>query len=591
MRKQNAGKATNGCLAMMNTYHFIPITRYTTTDELVQKAATGAVLCFDLEDTISKLHDEQETVILKAAQRAEIARLFTQLHQLNIYINACIRVNAFSSAAQLHDIDWLAKLPGSYGIIVPKIDTAAQLAGTIARLKACNVNYTEVIPLVESKTAISNLSKILAANNGIKRAGFGHCDYNMSIGMFPFFHQNSSEYWKWVRRIIEIIKPFNIQFINSFYPELGNDAFFTTMLSHVNLLAGGNCAQFVLTGRQALLCSLHNNIAAPAEAIKNRHNLQVTAAGITAFIKRFKHNNTGKPFTIVGPGRKFISPHEYYTAQQLLHNIGGPNVYVSFAGGCFPVQDDILFEDLFHQVLKRKMKQELQANLQLNITRYERFANCLEKIEAGVQPGVTTHLVFHIRMEPFLRLAKLYYRYLDDKKRLKHSLNLPLKKVLNPEKYDALLLSRRYNYDGPSGKNILYRGLIDCNYAAGWLMGNHHYALKKYAALVNQVVAYCATHNIQPIIIGPAIRSNTYLERFISKQLDAYIQKHVNIAPGHYINGMVPHNHNGIAYFNKNGIHATGQYHAYIAEKLFNKISKDIAAKPINVSTGKLVVA
>ena len=242
-----------------------------------------------------------------------------------------------------------------------------------------------------------------------------------------------------------------------------------------------------------------------------------------------------------------------------------------FVGGCFPVQHDIVFEDLFHQKLRRKIEDDEKNKLNVNIIRYERFNTILDKIKTLAGTKKLDLIVFHIRPEPYLRLIKLYYKYIDNKGRVKWSLNLPYFSILNPEKYDMLDLRRMFHVNIKQRKSVFHKFLISCNYILGSMIGNKRHALKSYFQITDEIIGFCSANNIKCIILGPNRRNNTYFEPLLCRDLDRYISN--RIGKQNYICG---YESDKIKKMNQaNGIHVTQEYHDLIAEKLYKTI-KDI---------------
>jgi hypothetical protein len=246
--------------------------------------------------------------------------------------------------------------------------------------------------------------------------------------IFPFFHQDALEYWKWVDRILELIKPYKVKFINSPYLKLNDPDFFRSILSHLNFTTDGWFGQITLNSSQTKCCTDFEGKKFPINGIaKDRHNLKVEKNDLVSLINKFENENSGKAFTI-SETNTIISPQEYCTAKYLLNNYKNTDLNITFAG-CFPVQHNILFEDTFHRILKIRSEELNNLNLHFRIIRYEKFSNCLDKIIGQHEIHPIDNLVFHIRAEPFLRLVKLFYRYQDYEYKKHWSLNLPFRKI------------------------------------------------------------------------------------------------------------------------------------------------------------------
>jgi hypothetical protein len=246
----------------------------------------------------------------------------------------------------------------------------------------------------------------------------------------------------------------------------------------------------------------------------------------------------------------------------------------TFVGGCFPVQHNIEYEKLFHQIVKKEIENRFKCELNVNIIRYERFLTCLNKIKSYKKENQIDILIFHIRSEPFLRLSKLYYKYVNEEGKLCRSFNLPYFKIINPEKYDYLVLGRQFATNKIPNETLFHKILIDLNYFFGFLILNLNYALKSYLKLTKQIIKFSEEEKINLILLGPASRPHTRIENKLSAKLNRFITTAIDINKTKYLNGLGTYSNNNEPYFIKNGIHATEAYHQRIAEDIINEFSK-----------------
>ena len=182
--------------------------------------------------------------------------------------------------------------------------------------------------------------------------------------------------------------------------------------------------------------------------------------------------------------------------------------------------------------------------------------------------------MFHIRHEPVLRLIKFIYRFQDNENRKRWSLNLPLASDSNAEKFDQMNLARHSNTERKS-KTIIRSIFVNANYLSGWSAGNFKSALEKYYELIKQVINFCNDNNIKSIFIGPPKRTEFLSEYFISVKIEKFFLEKLKKQNVSYINGFVNHNEGDVRYFSEDGKHATEEYHKFIADALYEKISVD----------------
>lgn len=253
-------------------------------------------------------------------------------------------------------------------------------------------------------------------------------------------------------------------------------------------------------------------------------------------------------------------------------------INLTIAGGCFTEQHNIAYDKLYHQIVKHHLKNIYGRELNIVIVRYERFNTFPAKLKKFLDNNITDAVLFHVRSEQFLRLSKLYYKYSDDKGKIKYSLNFPALKINKPEKYDIPVQISQNNYrfsseDLISTKKSLSRKIFsELNYIAGILSGNSYVALKEYMELIHKVSDYCREKNIRFILAGPASRPNTLLENYLTDTLHNISSNYAVRNKIHFISCLGKFSENGESLFFKNGIHVNEAGHRRIADKIIIKL-------------------
>ncbi len=459
-------------------------------------------------------------------------------------------------------------------IILPKIESTEEIQKFEKLLAENNISYNEIIPTIESKNGLSNLELIVKTPNPkIKRYGFGHCDYNLSINSFPFFHQNSIEYWKWIKHLYFVLAPKKLSILHSPYLELDNYSFYKSMLHYLYNIFGNDVAHTTLTSKQTKILNRFKkeNEHIPFDRlIKHRLDLKVSSKDAEQIITSFEKNSKRKAFSILEKDKVLISPQEYIAAKNYIAQKRKKTIYLTFVGGCFPVQNDILFEDLFHQRLKRKIESAYNIELNINIIRYERFNSCLKKIINYKKTAQIDFLIFHVRPEPFLRVVKFLYKYLNKRGKRRYSLNIPSLKIWNTEKFNILKFEKSIVFKPDNNQTKLHRILVNFNYKAGKIFGNLKYSLNKYFELTSNIVGFCDANDIIPIVLGIGNRNNSSYEPFLCKKLDEFFKHRLKDQNISYVELLNIKSKNINEYFRDNGIYASEKYHEVIAEKLFS---------------------
>lgn len=557
----------------MKAYHFVKYGENSSPGRLIAQCHSDTTVCFDFEDSIQDSFDPAKNSALKKKYRTYFRSIIDRHSSDFEKINFGVRINAIGSHEYEADLALLNGIKKISSLFVPKISGPGQLAQLQNDLKKTGLIYDEIIPVIESKAGLENLTGILKTDQyKIKGIAFGHCDYNADCANYPFFHQDSREYWTWVNCILQFTKAKKLRFLNSPFLQLGNDAFFREMLAVLYSLAGEKAAQITLTQKQTWLCNSFEgrnaNTALPE--IANRLDMRIPESYAENFIRSFEKNAGEKGFSVTKE-RRLLSPQEYSASLDQRRRNHWPEINFTFVGGCFPVQGNLPFDKLFHQLIKTKIESSRNVKFNIRIIRYERFSNCTAKIETANREQPTDILVFSVRPEPFLRLVKLYYRFYDrNSRREKRSVNLPVFGKNNPEKHDLLSLETAFNPGEIQDGSAMKKTLINLNYFSGMLLGNVNYALRKYLALVNEVIQMGKRNKTRVFILGPPVRTNTFAERILSQKLGSFMQKNLDIPEDDFIPGSALYEDGEVLF--KNGIYAKEKYHELIAERLFTKL-------------------
>lgn len=551
---------------LLQAYQFIKYDQNTTLEHITGSLKSDAVICFDFEDGIfDPLHPEM-SVLLKEDARRHFNGLYKLL--LSMQSNCKIGIRLNESRTDDFEKDLMVIEKKSFdSIFIPKTEHPRDLEIVIRKLQLHRVEYEKLIPVIETKSGLDQLENLVTSKIPVKLIAFGHSDYNLDIDSYPFFHQDSWQYWKWIFFIQSKIRKSGIKLINSPYLDVKNDHFFCSMMDFMAIEEGLFHGQITLSTRQSQLCRRRTISKTNFRTLlENKNLIAVNKQYAHKLISEFESNNKQKGLSRTNG--KIISLHEYLASQKMFHD-DRPVFNLLMVGGCFSVQHNILFEDLFHQKLKRMIEKNFHVKLNINIIRYERLLTVQEKIKNHINSHKTDLIIFHVRPEPYLRLVKFYYAYTDENGKKKFSFNIPFLKWLNPEKYDLLEMNRFHSQNKKPGNTPFRKFLITMNYLLGMLNGNKRYAAKKYLLTTNEVIDFCIDNNTQYLILGPNRRNNSISEPYLCKELNEFISTNIDnavLVSGFEHSTSFPMNF-------ENGIHVSQAYHDLMAERLYQRIS------------------
>jgi citrate lyase subunit beta / citryl-CoA lyase len=144
----------------------------------VEKALSldADAVILDLEDAVA--------IAEKAATRNLVAAALEHRRQGLLYV----RVNAVDTEFCYWDIVAVLR-PGLDGIILPKVESAAELAtiewllAQLERDRGLPIGDIDLIPIIETARGIEQIGAILAAATRVRRIAFGAGDFTLDVNM------------------------------------------------------------------------------------------------------------------------------------------------------------------------------------------------------------------------------------------------------------------------------------------------------------------------------------------------------------------------------------------------------------------------
>jgi len=288
----------------------------------------NSVAVFDLEDAAFIPFNKKQTDTVKSNLRKEITSILSSSYFKKQSIG--IRINILSNLNFLKDINLLKKFKEKIYwdcIFLPKVQNKSQLIRYIKIFRENDIQFKQVIPIIECKKGMKNLSGILSSTKDavLKKIAFGHCDYNLDCKNFPYHHHNSKQYIDLINPLINLIEENGFEFVNSPFLELDNYEGFNINLQYLKNICKNKFSQVTLTLQQTRLCYEYNKSKSKtlAEHIKLKskdiEDRKIFAENI---ISDYLSNLIpGRGFAMTKGERELISPQEYISAMSYLKDI------------------------------------------------------------------------------------------------------------------------------------------------------------------------------------------------------------------------------------------------------------------------------
>jgi hypothetical protein len=249
-------------------------------------------------------------------------------------------------------------------------------------------------------------------------------------------------------------------------------------------------------------------------------------------------------------------------------------VKIAILGGCFPVQEQIIPEKLYHNLIKEKLLREENQKIEFQIYRYDSFCGCLE-ITKKLPADKPDCILLHIRPDPYLISSKIYLKYIDLENRKRKKINMHFcgfkEPEINPVNYGSKVSKNGFSKIAVNVGKQLRRIMRNFNYFAGFITGNNFIVKRKVLETINEIKMVCKSNGIKLIVQGPPMRPRSYFENILLKSLNKYLQK--SITPNAiYIYSLYENDESGNPIFLDDKIHLNEHGHKLYANLLYKEI-------------------
>lgn len=494
---------------------------------------SGAVPVFDLEDSKYIPFDAPATERLKEESRNIILDKLKFTFPEKVITG--IRINNSLSAEYGKDIKLLSDLKDVHEfayLFFPKTENVLSLKKLIQDFDSSGARLPEIIPIIETRKGADNLQSIagFCRLNGIRMIAFGHSDYNLDTGIFPFIHPGSPAFIRLVKPYIEIIESEGLEYVNTPFLDLSDMSLFKRVLGDVANVCRNRFSQVTLSRAQTE-CSRNYSEQTTSfdykpENVNSDMDRMVFAENL---INEYELRINGSAGIVINDKGRILTPQEYEGARKFLcrgasaYKPDEPGFTVCILGGCLPVQEKIDSEELYHGILRQRGKEKYGLNTEIICERYDALASVPGILENTAAVNHPDCLIFHVRPDPFLLNIKLFAKYLNRGNVIKHRLNIHLFgfKECRPFPVNAGRTKRKAN----SFSIYLRQTLRFLNYLAGFISGNYSLVSNEYSKLIFNIKQFCTDKNIGLIVTGPPARPRSNMEMILLKKLGKKMKK------------------------------------------------------------------
>lgn len=293
-----------------------------------KSTSQGVVIILDLEDALWDVTSIKLTDELKARGRKNLTLLAKNHPGLFSHVTAGVRLNRNSSFDFIKDVEALADIARIIhwdSLILTKIENPEDINDCIMQLNKHNISYANLIPIIETVSALQNLLSILSAaeNACIKYMVYGHYDYSLDAGYWPFLEHDEADFWQHLVPIVNKIEQNQLSYVHPPFPWTYDDAGLAGIFSRLKGICKQPFGMITVSGRQTSLAARlalggsFENAGPLKESGSYSYEDLIQSAESTRRIYD-QNRRAGVSFALNPENGRFISPHEYLASIRFL---------------------------------------------------------------------------------------------------------------------------------------------------------------------------------------------------------------------------------------------------------------------------------
>lgn len=298
-----------------------------------QVSGVETVVVLDLEDSLWDVTDPARTVDIKAGARRDLLELARIHPEIFIQYKIGARINKTATDEFTADLAALSEITRTLplsGLVPTKIESAGELDQCRHEIERSGVRCECIVPIVETVAGVANLPEIAfaAAQSGIPAIVFGHYDYSLSAGHWPFLEFDETRYWEIAGRFINQVELTGLGYIQAPLFSMYDDKLFLGVLGQMNKHCRNLFGMLTFGPRQTKLCADLVAGRIQADPVHLREMEECTEPERIRLAREVQqvyesHRKEGKSFAVDPRTGHFIAPHQYAAALACLRGAHG----------------------------------------------------------------------------------------------------------------------------------------------------------------------------------------------------------------------------------------------------------------------------
>ena len=299
-------------------------------ERLIRSMAPGTMAILDLEDGYLDVRDPSKTSERREGGRRHLLELCARSRGRTNGRPVAMRINAAWTDDFVRDLPVVRAVAASFGLaalMLPKVALGEALISALSALEDCSIPKGSLIPMVETEKGMRGIDEILAAAvaAGAPAVVYGHHDYSLDVGCWPFPNPGDQVYWEPVERVARAAMGAGLRYVHPPEVSLRDEVLLGRMISRLRGICGDRF-DVMSAGMSQTAILIRMTEDSPESAVTSEPVFDRLLLGpeekkrlAEETCALFEENNRQEhSFSADARMGRFFSPHEYLAAVNYL---------------------------------------------------------------------------------------------------------------------------------------------------------------------------------------------------------------------------------------------------------------------------------
>lgn len=256
-------------------------------------------------------------------------------------------------------------------------------------------------------------------------------------------------------------------------------------------------------------------------------------------------------------------------------------VPIGFVGGCLIAQPGISRSRLFHRIFAHRCRTELGVPIRVSLEEYFRYSECRDRVRGLIERRRPAFLVFSLRPQPLLALAKPSIRYVTaamEVARVRHP--ALWRKGLDVWRLELDRRDDRPRSGGSWESDPMRSAGAECHLLLGCLLRLDDWARRYALRELERVQSACAEFQVTLTVLGIPANPASWVGHRICRSLNRQASAACHDAGVLYVDCFATEDSLGRCLFAADRLHLNECGHAFVADQLLSGLSCALSSLP-----------